>query len=369
MSVWNQILKGALVFMSLAVAAACNGDASAPTGENAVPAPIQIGQENVVAVVRDTIVTGPIVSGELRAAREATVRAELGGSILQVSVEEGQSVQRGAVIGRIEAATLDDARRSAESAVRSADNQVAVARREAERTQELVSAGALATRDLEVARNNVSAAEAQLADARSRLASAQKQQGDAIVRAPISGVVSDRAVNTGDVVTPGTALFTIIDPSSMRLEAAVPSDELGLLRVGIPVLFNVRGYDQSFEGRIERISPAADPQTRQVPIFVSVPNTSGRLVSGLYAEGRVTVQSASGLVVPENAVNLTATPPWVLRASDGKTERINVSIGIRDPRTERVQITTGVNEGDVLLRGSAQNIAPGTSVLVGTGPR
>jgi RND family efflux transporter MFP subunit len=289
--------------------------------------------------------------------------------MLQVTVEEGQSVQRGAVIGRIEATTLEDARRSAESAVRAAENQLTVARREAERTQELVAAGALATRDLEVARNSVSAAEAQVADAQSRLVGAQKQQNDAIVRAPISGVVSDRAVNTGDVVTPGTALFTIIDPSSMRLEASVPSDELGLLRVGVPVLFTVRGYGQAFEGRIERISPAADAATRQVPIFVSVPNAGGRLVAGLYAEGRVTVESATGLVVPENAVNVTATPPWVLRAADGKTERVEVKVGVRDPRTERVQIAGGLNEGDILLRGAAQNIAPGTAVLVAAEPR
>jgi RND family efflux transporter MFP subunit len=365
----TQIIKRSLIIGAIGLSTACSGDESTANGANVAPAPIQVGQENVVVVSRETIVTGPIITGELRAEREATVRAELGGSMLQVSAEEGQSVQRGAVIGRIEATTLDDARRSAESAVRAAENQLMTVRREAERTQELVSAGALATRDLEVARNNVSAAEAQLADARSRLVSAQKQQGDAIVRAPITGVVSDRAVNTGDVVTPGTALFTIIDPSSMRLEAAVPSEELGLLRVGVPVLFNVRGYEQSFEGRIERISPAADPGTRQVPIFVSVPNAGGRLVSGLYAEGRVTVQSATGLVVPENAINLTETPPWVLRANSGKTEKVTVTVGVRDPRTERVEITSGVNEGDVLLRGAAQSIPPGVAVLVGSGPR
>jgi membrane fusion protein, multidrug efflux system len=283
-----------------------------------------------------------------------------------VSVEEGQSVRSGTVIARIEAATLEDARRSAESAVRAAENQLAVPRREAERTEQLVNAGALAVRDLDVARSNVSAVEAQLADARARLVTAQKQLGDAIVRAPITGIVSDRSIGRGDVVTAGTALFTIIDPSSMRLEASVPSEELGQLRVGIPVLFRVRGYDQAFEGRIQRISPAADPTTRQVPIFVSTPNAGGRLVAALYAERRVVVQSADGRVVEQDAVNTTAAMPWVLRIRDGKTERVDVSLRVKDPRTERVQITKGVQEGDVLLRGSAQGIAPETAVLVAT---
>jgi RND family efflux transporter MFP subunit len=341
--------------------AACSADAERP--DETEPAPsVQVGPENVVTVERDRLVTGPIISGELRAAREATVRAQLSGSLEQVSVEEGQPVRKGALLGRIEAEPLQDALRSAQSAVTSAENQLAVARREAERTEQLVQAGALAQRDLDLARTNVSTAEAQLADARARLVAARNQLGDAVLRAPIAGLVAERAVGTGDVVSPGTELFTIIDPSSMRLEASVPSDELSALRVGAPVRFTVRGYEQPFEGRIERISPAADPATRQVPIFVGIPNTAGRLVAGLFAEGRVVVEQAEGPVVPMNAVNTSSGDPWVLRVSNGRAERVPVTLGVVDRRTERVQIAEGVQEGDVLLRGAAQGITPGTRV-------
>jgi membrane fusion protein (multidrug efflux system) len=343
--------------------AACGGAAETPAEP---PAAMQVGQENVVRVVRDTVVTGPIISGQVRAREEATVRAEIGGPVLQVAVDEGQAVRRGALLARIEGAAQQDAQRSAASAVRSAEGQLALVRREVERTEQLVKGGALAARDLEQARTTVTQAEAQLADARARLVAAEKQSGDAVLRAPIGGVVSDRAVNVGDVVTPGTAMFTIIDPSSMRLEASVPSDDLGALRVGAPVQFRVRGYEQAFEGRIERISPAADTTTGQVPIFVSIPNTAGRLVAGLYAEGRVVTQSADALVVPVNAVNTSGPEPWVLRAVNGRTERVAVQLGLLDPRTERVAILSGVNEGDILLRGAAQGITPGAAVHVGS---
>jgi RND family efflux transporter MFP subunit len=357
-----RLLGHALLIVNLAVLTACTtGSGNEP--EPAAPA-VRIGSENVVVVSRDTIVVGPIVSGELRAAREATVRAEIGGSMTEVAVDEGQAVRRGALIGRIETRTLDDARQSAQSAVRSAENQLAVARREMERTETLVKAGALAARDLDVARNNVTAAEAQLADARSRLASAERQLGDTVLRAPIDGIVATRAVNAGDVVSVGTELFTIIDPSSMRLEASVPSDDLSRLRIGSTVEFTVRGYDQRFQGRIERIAPQADAATRQVPIYVAIPNAGGRLVAGLFAEGRVVSESADGLVVPTNAVNTTGAQPWVLRVADDRTERVQVSLGLQDPRTERVQIVSGVGEGDTLLRGAAQGITPGTPVQV-----
>ncbi len=347
---------------ALASAAACRQVEPPPPSE---PSAVRIGPENVVTVASGTVVVGPIISGELKAAREATIRAELGGSMLEVAVEEGQSISRGTLLGRIETRTLDDARQSASSAVRSAENQVALAQREVERTQKLVTAGALAERDLDVVRNNVSMAEAQLADARARLASAERQLGDAVLRAPFAGIVSDRAVNVGDVVGLGTALFTVIDPSSMRLEAAVPSEDLSRLKVGATVEFKVRGYDQTFSGRIERIAPQADPATRQVPIFVAIPNVGGRLVAGLFAEGRVISQSASGLVVPINAVNTLGDAPWVLKVAGGRTERVPVTLGLRDPRTEQVQVSSGVAEGDTLLRGAAQGITPGTTVQVG----
>ena len=351
----------------VALSGGCGDDtAKADAAKSSAAAAVQIGQENVVVVKRDRIVAGPIVSGELRAEREATVRAELGGSMLQVTVKEGQRVRKGALLGRIDAATLDETRRSAESAVRSGENQLLVAQREVERTAQLVAAGALATRDLDVAKSNEAAAEAQLEDARARLASARDQLGDAVLRAPLDGVVATREVSSGDVVTVGMVLFTIIDPSSMSLQASVPSDELGALRVGSSVEFRVRGYAQPFTGRIDRISPAADPATRQVPIFVAIPNVGGQLVAGLFAEGRVVKAAADGLVVPVDAVNVATGKPWVLRVVDGKTERVDVTMGLRDDRTERAIIQAGVAEGDLLLRGPAQGISPGTPVNVGS---
>jgi RND family efflux transporter MFP subunit len=343
------------------VTAACSEGANGATVPPA-PTAVQIGAENVVSVKSGTIIVGPIISGELTATREATVRAELGGSIVDVGVEEAQPVAKGALLARIETRTLEDARLSAASALRSAENQLAVARREAERTERLVEAGALAARELDVARSAITSAEAAVADAKSRLASADRTLGDTVIRAPFSGVVASRTAHAGDVVTPGTELFRIIDPSSMRLEASVPSEDLSVLRPGATVEFTVRGYDRPFSGRIERIAPQADPTTRQVPIYVAIPNVGGRLVAGLFAEGRVVSSSANGLIVPSNAVNTNDGDPWVLRVNNGTAERVAVTLGLRDPRSEQVQIVSGLNDGDTLLRGAAQGISPGTPV-------
>lgn len=348
------------------LAAACGSGSAPPASAGSAPvAGVSIGAESVLTVAVSELRTGPLLSGALRAAREAMVRAKMPGSVLEVRAEEGQTVQRGAVIARIEARPLQDALISSQSAVRSAEQSLAVAEREADRTASLVKGGALAERDLELARSAVTGAQAQVADARARLASVRQQLDDAVVTAPISGVLSGRPVNAGDVVSPGTLLATIIDPSSMLLEASVRSDALASLKINTPVEFEVRGYPgQTFEGHIERIAPAADPVTRQVNIFVDVPNTRGLLVAGLFAEGRVTSERRQAILVPATAVDTGGQSAWVLRLRDGKAERVPVKVGVRDDRSERIEILSGVAAGDVLLGGAARAITPGTPVTV-----
>jgi len=348
----------------LAGVTACNRGAAAES-DSATAAPMTIGPENIAVVTNGSLSSGPAISGALMAEREATVRAQVGGSVLQTYAEQGQAVRAGQVLARIEGGGLQDAFLSARAGVTSARNNADIARRELTRSQTLLAAGAIAERDIEQARRSSVAATAALADARARLAIAQKQVGNTTVTAPLSGVVSDRQASAGDVIQPGGAMFTVVDPSSMRLEASVPADYLSQVRIGTPVAFTVSGYpDREFAGRVSRINPTADPDTRQVRIFISIPNSAGTLVGGLYANGRLSSDTRTGLIAPVSAIDGRSSVPAVLRLRQGKIERAPVQLGLRDEGSERIEITSGVQAGDTLLTGAAQAISPGTIVKV-----
>src|SRR5690606_31378909 len=139
------------------------------------------------------------------------VRAEVPGSVVSVSAEVGQSVQRGQVIGRIDDLAIRDGYESALSAVRAAEAAAEVAHRNVKRMETLVAEGAVAERVVEDARTGALAADRQVADARASLALAEKQLGKTVLRAPISGVVADRSASAGDIVQAGMALFTVVD--------------------------------------------------------------------------------------------------------------------------------------------------------------
>jgi len=334
------------------------------TQASSSPAVVQLAPEHVVTAQFGAISSGPSISGQLTPARNATVRAQVGGSIVALPVDRGQAVKAGAVLARISSRDLEITFQSSKAALSSAESTLAVATTEYQRTLSLVKGGALATRDLEQAKSALSNAEAQVAAARARQGSVGQQIQDTTVRAPFSGIVSERPASLGDVVAPGTELVTVIDPSSMRLEASVPSDQIQQVGIGATVRFSIRGVDEDFVGTVDRISPSADPVTRQVSIWVSVPNNSGKLIAGLFADGRVDTTTRQGVIVPLSAVDETGPAPMVTRIRDGKADRAVVILGPKTMETEQVEITSGVSSGDLLIVGSAKNIAAGTPVNV-----
>ncbi len=341
----------------------CRGAAGTPASPDLPPVTVAADQVMVADLV--ALASGPGLSGTLVPSRQAALRAEVAGMVMALEVEEGTRVRAGTLLLRIDDAVLQDQVRSAESSLRVAEESLALARRNLERTERLAAAGAMAEQEAETMRVQATSAEANQADARARLAAARTQLARTLVRAPFAGVVSELPVHAGDVVQVGAALVTLVDPGSLRLEAMVPVQALPTLSVGTPVDFDLVGAPgRQFVGRVERINPAVDPATGQVRLVIGIDNREGRLVAGLFARGRVTTHQETVLAVPANAVNLTGPTPVVRRLRGGRVEEVAVRTGLTDAVREFVAITAGLAPGDTVLVGSAQSIAVGTPVRI-----
>jgi len=360
--------KSAAVLLGLSALTAfnaCSKGDNASAAETAKAETMVVGPENITVAANGSIMTGPSISGTLEPDREAVLRAQVSGSVLQTYADQGQAVNAGTVLARIDASGIQDAYTSARAGLASARNAADVAAKDLARNEKLLAAGAIAERDIDQSRRASIAAQAALEDANSRLATAEKAYRSTTVTAPFSGVVSERPVSAGDVVQPGTALFTVVDPSSMRLEASVPAEQLASIRIGVTVDFTVSGYPgRQFVGRITRINPTADPTTRQVRIYVSIPNEGRALVGGLFANGRMSTATKMGLVVPQSAVDVRGSIPSVMRVKQGKAEKVQVQIGLTDKTSETIEVLSGLQPGDTLLLGAALGITPGTLVRI-----
>ena len=187
----------------------------------------------------------------------------------------------------------------------------------------------------------------------------------ATVRAPFSGVVSEKSVSVGDVVQQGAALFTVVDPSTLELQGTVPANALSIVHVGMAIKFNVTGYpDHVFTGTVTRINPTADPMTRQVRIYAEIPNGGYALVGGLYAEGRIASIMKTALMLPSDAIDHKTVTPAAIAIEHGAVVRKTVQLGTYDEKNNLIEVTGGLATGDTVLRGAAKDIALGTKITI-----
>lgn len=331
---------------------------------------IALGPETWAVATLGRIESGPRLSGTLAPKREATLRAQVPGAVTAAYADGGEAVGAGTLLASIDAQTIRTQVESARSAVGNAQSNLDLAQREEARLQSLFEVGAIAQRDVDVARRNTVAAQSALTQARSGLTAAQRQLTYTQVRSPFAGRVSEKLIGTGDIVQPGTAMYTIVDPSSLQLEALVPTEQLSQVRVGASVEFRVSGMpDRTFTGRITRINPSVDPSTRQVRVYAEIPNTGNDLLADLFAEGTVSSQVRNATTVPARAIDRRQMQPAVLRVRLGRAERITVKLGATDARADRVEVTSGIVAGDTVLVGAGLATTPGARVSLAGGRR
>jgi RND family efflux transporter MFP subunit len=352
-----------LLFGALA-ATACGGAKATPAATEAPPTLLKTA--DLVVVDSSRVESGPILSGSLRPKTIAQLRAQAGGRVLDVFAEQGQAVTKGMVLLTLDQAALQETLLGAKAQLRSAEIARDLAKRNADRNEALLKAGAIADRDAEQTRSNLVQSEASVEDAKTRVRTAEEQFGYTKVRAPFSGVVSEQPVNPGDVVQVGAAVMTVVDPSLLELEATVPAEQYASVKRGASVSFGVGSLPtRRFQGKVDRVNPAVDSQTRQIRLYVNVPNTDRALVAGLFAEGRLSGQSVIALTVPLNAIDERDGTPSVRRVKAGRVEKVPVTLGLRDDVAEKVAIASGVARGDTLLVGGSLTISAGTQVRVG----
>ena len=311
-----------------------------------------LGPDDVVRAARRDLIAGVPVSGTLQPSVEVRIASPIPEVVEQVFVKEGQAVQRGQVLARFRTSAVEPAALSAEAQRRKAEADYA-------RMQNLYKEGAVSEQDVE-------SAEVALRAAQANEASAQKRLDEATVRAPASGVISKRAVDSGDRVKDGDLLFQLVDTRELEFEATVPSEYVSAVRIGAPVTLTVTGADSGLTGRVARVNATVDEATRQVKVYLSVSNRGGRLVGGLFATGRIMLNHVRNAVaVPRTAVR--AGPdgkPYVLIVEGGKIARRDVTVGATDEQASQVEIKTGLQGGETVIVGPANGLEAGDPATI-----
>lgn len=361
---------------TLLVASACSKDAQggAPGSATGAGGPgsggpaITLASTDIGVVRRGPIEQGTPITGDLRPIETVQVRARLEGDLLGVYVREGERVTRGKLLAQFEASEQMSDRRSAEAERESARSELATAEWSLEQAEELFRAGALAERDLRAARQAVSAARARVAAADARVRSSASFVTDTRVVAPTDGIIEQRLVESGERVTRGATLFTIVRGDVLELEAALPSRAASDVRVGQVVHFTADG--RTFDGRVARVSPTIDPATRAVTVYVQVPNAGGAIKGGTFASGRVVGRTVpDALLVPAGAIRPSGdgSRPQAYRIVGETLEQRGVRLGVVDEAQGVAEVLEGLEAGDRVVVGNVGTMGDGMRVTVAGG--
>lgn len=368
---WRSALRpgamaGVALVAGLAVGVAgCGGGSEAAEGLRDETV-VVLGPRDVTPARLSEVATGVALTGSLQPYRVVNVFAQVPGTVNGINFDRGERVTRGAVLASIEADGIRSQATGAEAAVAAAEAGLVLAERQLESARTLFEAGAMSELDLRGAEANHAAAKAQLEAARAQAAGAGESARRTLVTAPITGVVSDRQVESGEAVNPGQKLFTVVNSDELELAGQVPVESAGWLRAGLPVVFELRSLPgQTFEGRVARVDPVADGGTRQVGVYVRMPNPDGRIVGGQFATGRVMGERlADAVVVPESAVRESEGMAYLLVIDGGTVVRREVQLGARDVSSGVVAITAGLEAGELVLTAPGASLPPGTRVRV-----
>ena len=312
---------------------------------------VMLTASDLAVVARADVETGVPVQGTLKPLSDVTIIAPFGDVIEEMLVREGQAVQHGQVLARMRTTSVAPAAAGAEA-------QRRVAAADLQRMRNLFQEGAVSERDVENA-------EAQLKAAEAGAAAAQKHLDESTVRAPFSGVVAGRFLQAGDRAGDGDRLFRVVNTDRLEFTASVTTEALARLRPGAPVELTVSGLaGHRVAGRISRVNATVDEATRQVKVYVLVPNRAGRLAGDMFASGRIVLERAAGaLAVPAGSVKPGAggTPQaWVV--ANGKLSRRAVTVGLRDELRDLVEVKSGLREGEKVVASPAEGLVDGQPV-------
>ena len=353
-------------------------------------------------------------AGSLAAERTATLRSKVAADVRTITVREGESVTQGQVIALLDSAEVTQRLQVAQGALQSAQARAANAKTTRDMQRTLLDQNYISPNAFDNVESVYKAALGDLASASAQVALAQQSLADVSARAPMAGVVAKRFVNPGEKVSFDAPIVQIVDLRSLELQAYVPPEAAGSLRIGQAVEVLVAGFAKPVPGVLTRVMPAVDAQTRQLGVNIKLQGAHSSVKAGLDAVARIrtdmrrvltvpilTLQSANGepfvwQTMPKPAPKLKAAGSMpddgkgksekdakdakdakdsAKKDKDGKPaapkiegnaiiERRKITLGARDDELGVVEIVSGVTAGARLLIGRYEGLREGQVIQI-----
>src|SRR5438034_6105964 len=340
--------------------------AAAEAADKAATVRLEFSADDLAFVEPRALTRWLPLSGTLQPVDQSTVKAKVSGEIRQVLVREGEAVRVGQVVARFDTADLEAKLTDRIGALEASRAQLALAEKPRAQNQLLLKQNFISQNAYDSAESNLSVSQGTLKSNEAQAQLARNALRDAVVTAPLSGIVAKRHVQPGEKVSFDAPLVTIVDLARMELRAMVPANDIPELAVGMKVDLTIDGFgDRRFVGTIERINPMTEAGTRAILVFIHIPNPDAALRGGMFGAGKVTLAAGAPVpTLPSVAIRTEAGQNFVWTIEKGKLARRIVTVGRRDDTVGRVEIKTSLPADVPILAAPFDNLKAGAPALV-----
>lgn len=367
------------------------GKTTVNNGDKVIPVTIK-------QITKSELIETTLCFGTVKAIKQVDIYAKVQGRVEELVIKEGQKVKNGDVLAVLECSAIESQMEQSEAGLNAAKAQLKQAEvnsenlaKELRRITRLSKEGAISVSRKEQMETQYNASlaqkeaiEAQIKQMEALLKQAKINLDEAHIRASISGIVSQRYIDLGDMVTPMKPLFTIIQINTVKITTTIPETILSKVRMGKTMsLITVDAYaDKTFNGVVSYVAPAVDPRSRNVDIEIELENTDGVLKPGMFSRIELILDHKKDIIaIPKDLLiyDLPASPSGgsagqsgmsgtdikgyaVFLIRDNIAKKIKVKPGIYSRGL--VEIKEGLSEGDSIITTVGPHIFDGSKVEV-----
>jgi len=333
----------------------------APTASQA-PAALELSSSDVLSVRTESLALGLPVSGTLKATQTAFVKARVAGELMDLVVREGDAVQAGQVIARIDPTEYQARWRQAQQQADAAKAQVDIAQKQFDNNEALVKQGFISQTALQTSLMGLNGARASHLSAAAGADVARKALDDATLKAPISGQIAQRLAQPGERLVVDARVVEIVNLGQFEIEAPLAAQDAAPVRVGMQAQLRIEGLDKSVNAKVLRINPSTQAGSRSVLVYLGLAGQPG-LRQGAFAQGQLGTQQVQALAVPLSSVRTDKPQPYVQLIEGDAVRHVTVQTGARSEQDGVVRVAvTGLNDGAQVLTGSVGWVREGTPV-------
>ncbi|MEB0029977.1 efflux RND transporter periplasmic adaptor subunit [Undibacterium sp. RTI2.1] len=337
------------------------------TATTSTPQILEFLPTDIVTVASTDIQKTLTLSGALRAMNQSAVKAKVAAEVREVLVREGEAVQVGQVLVKMDSTEYDAKLEQARGALKAAQGQLDIAKQTRDNNKALLDKNFISANAFDNGVNQYAIAAANVDSAKGALSVAQKALADTIVKSPIAGLVSVRSVQPGEKVSPDNRLLDIVDLRVLEMEAAVPSQDIASIKLGQQVTLKVEGIATAIVGKVTRINPAVQSGSRSIMTYIQVANTDGQVKAGVFAEAQLALDKKSDVMtIPQTALQYDGNKTFVYAIENNVLQQKNVTLGLQGESngTASVEVLSGLAKDAQIVKANLGSLRSGVAVKV-----